>query len=46
MIHVSLLSAHILFDDAMTLTDDDEVVPNDFVTQLVTVVDDAGRYAG
>ncbi len=35
-------SAHILFDDAMTLTDD-KVAPNDFVQQFMTVVNDAGR---
>ncbi len=38
-----LLPAHILFDDAMTLNDDEEFIPNDFVKQLVKVVDDAGR---
>ncbi len=39
---MSLQSAHILFDDAMTHTDD-EVAPNDFVHQFMTVVNDAGR---
>ncbi|XP_053409096.1 uncharacterized protein LOC123560719 isoform X2 [Mercenaria mercenaria] len=33
--------AHILFDDAMTLNDDEEMVPNDFVKLLVNIMDEA-----
>ena len=37
-------TAHILFDDTMELNDDEEFVPNQFVKQLVDVVDEAGRW--
>ncbi|XP_071105031.1 chitin synthase chs-2-like [Haliotis cracherodii] len=33
--------AHIFFDDAMELTDDDKMVPNTFVVDLMSCVDDA-----
>ncbi|KAL4229437.1 chitin synthase I [Mactra antiquata] len=33
--------AHVLFDDAMTLNDDEEMVPNDFVMTLVRIMDEA-----
>ncbi|XP_060583228.1 chitin synthase chs-1-like [Ruditapes philippinarum] len=33
--------AHILFDDAMTLDDNDEWVPNDFVKLCTTIMDEA-----
>lgn len=38
-----ILSAHIFFDDAMELTDDDKMVPNTFVVDLMSCVDDAIR---
>ena len=34
---------HILFDDSMTLNDQQEYVPNSFVKQFVEVIDEAGR---
>lgn len=33
--------AHILFDDAMVMNDDEEWVPNDFVKLLMTIMDEA-----
>jgi hypothetical protein len=38
-----MISAHILFDDAMTINDDDEVIPNDYVTLLVDCMEEAVR---
>ncbi|KAH3829717.1 hypothetical protein DPMN_102945 [Dreissena polymorpha] len=35
--------AHIFFDDAMELTDDDSLVPNMFVSDLMDCIDDSLR---
>lgn len=40
----NLLVAHVLFDDATELNDDEEFVPNQFVRQFIEVIDEAGRY--
>ena len=36
--------AHIFFDDAMELSDDDILVPNSFVADLIDCIEDALRY--
>lgn len=41
--YVCQSSAHIMFDDAMDLNDDDEFIANEFVHQLVSVIDHAAR---
>lgn len=38
-----LLTAHIFFDDSMTLNDDEEVVVNKFVQTFVSKIDEAAR---
>lgn len=38
-----LSTAHIFFDDAMTIDDNDEAIPNDFVKLLVEVMEEAVR---
>ena len=38
------ISAHILFDDAMELNDDEEWVPNQFVKLMMSIIDEAARY--
>jgi len=38
-----LLSAHVFFDDAMELDDDEERVVNNFVKLLVKCMDEAAR---
>ena len=40
--HISL-PAHVFFDDAMDLSDDDILVPNSFVAELIDCIDDAIR---
>ena len=41
-----VISAHILFDDAMELNADKAWVPNQFVKSLISVIDEAARYEG
>ena len=41
--YIHSLSAHILFDHAMEMNEDEEFVPNTFVKLLVSVVADAAR---
>ena len=38
-----ILTAHIFFDDAMTLDDDEEFIPNDYVKMVVDVMEEAVR---
>jgi hypothetical protein len=35
--------AHILFDDAMALDDNNEFVPNEYVKLLATIMEEAAR---
>ena len=37
-------AAHIFFDDAMELNDDEEWVPNQFVKLMMSIIDEAARY--
>ena len=37
--------AHIFFDDAMELNENDKWVPNQFVKMLVAVINEAARFA-
>ena len=41
---ISCLLAHVFFDDATELNEDEEYVPNQFVKQFLEVIDEAGRY--
>ena len=43
MTSLCLNTAHIFFDDAMTLDDDEEFVPNEYVKMLVEVMEEAVR---
>lgn len=41
---LSCLLAHVFFDDATELNEEEEYVPNPFVKQFLEVIDEAGRY--
>lgn len=42
-IYNTVFTAHIFFDDAMELSDDDRLVPNSFVSDFIDCIDDALR---
>ena len=37
------LTAHVFFDDAMELNDNKEMVPNEYVKRLISIMDEAAR---
>ena len=44
LIIFSCVSAHIFFDDATELNEDEEYIPNIFVRTFLDVIDEAGRF--
>ena len=40
----SCILAHIFFDDATELNEDEEYIPNIFVRTFLDVIDEAGRF--